>query len=94
MSQIVQFVPDVDICTGLFHRTRYRRKMNEIKGRQDKVHILDGVFVPMPALPIAGAFDLAENADHLYQLTHQPSTADFFVPLAATCCRLDGNRYE
>ena len=45
MSQIVQFVPDVDICTGLFHRTRYRRKMNEIKGRQDKVHIPDGVLV-------------------------------------------------
>lgn len=37
------------------------------------------------ALPIAGAFDLGENAGHLHLLSHQPGTADFLIPLAATC---------
>jgi hypothetical protein len=37
------------------------------------------------ALPVAGAFDLAENAAHLYLLAHRPSVGETLVPLSAIC---------
>jgi hypothetical protein len=37
------------------------------------------------ALPIAGAFDLAENAAHMYLMAHQPGFDSPLVALSAVC---------